>query len=124
MLTEKPRSANQRLYQILQAEREITISVDIEFIEDAEWYELIEEQLKLPGECDESDEYKEFVRTQTRGYEIAGKLFFKKSSREDQDFRTLLLHELGHVVCDLNHTDREGDIMHPDYRKRYGCGSK
>ena len=114
-------SSNDRLYKILQAEKNITISIDIEFLDDIEWSELIEDQLKHPSEEWRDEAYKEYVRNETRAFEIDGKIWFKKSAQKDEDFPRLLLHELGHAFCDFYHVKRDGDIMNPNYRNWYGC---
>lgn len=114
-------SSNGRLYSILQAKDRITISVTLIFLTDLEWSKLIEHQLTLDSEEWRDEAYKNYVRKETRAFEVDGNIYFKDSARKAEDFRRLLLHELGHAVCDFYHVDRDGDIMNSNWRKWYGC---
>ncbi len=90
----------------------VEIRVKIVFMGDEEWEEFIE-GMEVHMEEWQDEEYKEYVRTKVRAFEDRGMIFMKRSAKGDGDFRKLLLHELGHAVCDLDHVDRKGDIMNP-----------
>jgi hypothetical protein len=100
-----------------------TVRIPIFFLNEEEWMEMIEDQLKQPDEVWRGDSYKDYVRRSTRAVSFDRKIFIRDIARDHVDFRRLLLHELGHEVCGLWHTDTKGDIMNAKYWQWYGDAS-
>lgn len=123
-MREKPTeifSANQRLHNIYQAEEHIRIYVDIYFLSEGYWENEVLNWIENEDDPElDNPDYVRYVQEDCRAFEIDGIIYIKRSAKEDVDFRRLLLHELGHAVCDYYHTPRKGDIMNSNYREWYG----
>lgn len=98
----------------------IDVTIRIEFVNNEEWIKILNDHISIYQEWFDSHpvELNKMV-TYARGIsnpkdEI---IYIKESAREDDDFQWLLLHELGHGICGLPHSEYEGSIMHSDYRK-------
>lgn len=111
-----------RIYRLMSGEDQVSISIKFEFLDDETWTAMIESHItRFQEYFDENIEETEKMRTYARGLfdSSTDVIYIRKFAREHEDFRWLILHELGHAICDFDHTDTKGSLMHSNYKYWY-----
>lgn len=110
----------QRFSALKNGSTEVTITIPFIFLSESYWENEILSFLENVTNDMYMDKYLNYIADESRAFEYHGTIYMKASSRYDKDFALLVLHELGHAVCNLDHEDQTGYIMNSNYRHWHG----
>jgi len=109
-----------RINQLMNGENQIILALKFQFVNQDFWHALVEKHiLRFKKYFDEHTKETDKMRTYARGFYDTDTniIYINQSARQANDFQWLILHELGHAICDLSHSNIQGSIMHSNFRE-------